>query len=152
MNYTGLSIEDKGDWMRMASSLWHEETNESLEKVFNDLIGLSNYNGIICRSDSGEAAGFIYLTIRSDYVEGSSSSPVAYIEGIYVEPQHRKKGVARKLTLIAEEWAVSRGCQEIGSDAYLDNSESRLFHRAIGFAESEPVVHFIKPIKNAAQK
>ena len=33
--------------------------------------------------------GFAQCTLRNDYVEGSSSSPVGYLEGIYVKDEYR---------------------------------------------------------------
>jgi aminoglycoside 6'-N-acetyltransferase I len=147
MNIRSIAIEDFIDWLTMASALWPEESEADLSKLFNELLSLEHYKAFIVRSDSGEAAAFIYLSLRSDYVEGSSTSPVGYIEGIYVKPAFRDQGVARKLAEIGEEWAREIGCSEMASDAYWDNTESREFHKHIGFAETERLVHFIKPIK-----
>jgi aminoglycoside 6'-N-acetyltransferase I len=43
----------------------------------------------------GRAAGFVEATLRTDYVNGCETSPVVFLEGIYVEPWARRQGVAR---------------------------------------------------------
>ncbi len=44
--------------------------------------------------DEGDACGFAQCQLRRDYVEGTSSSPVGYLEGIYVDEARRHRGHA----------------------------------------------------------
>ena len=39
-------------------------------------------------------AGFAQCQLRHDYVEGTDSSPVGYLEGIFVTERYRHKGIA----------------------------------------------------------
>lgn len=149
IQYLPFCSSDQTDWLEMGAALWPDHTVYDLEQVFNDLLTLEHYRGYMCRLGSGEAVGFIFLSLRRDYVEGSSSSPVGYIEGIYVKPTYRGQGIAKKLSDIGEQWSLEHGCKEMASDAYWDNHESREFHKHIGYEETERLVHFIKPIKNA---
>lgn len=96
---------------------------------------------------SGNALGFAEVALRSDYVNGTNSSPVAFLEGIYVVPQARRQGIARKLVAEAERWAISMGCGEFASDALLENTRSHAMHVALGFKESERVVFFKKALR-----
>ena len=89
--------------------------------------------------------GFIYMALR-DWAEGTNSTPVGYIEGIYVEPQYRRRIVGRSLVKAGEEWSRKKGCKEIASDAVIDNLSSQKFHRAIGFSEVSTIVCFRKSI------
>lgn len=91
-------------------------------------------------------AGFIQLALRSDYVEGTATSPVLYLEGLYVEPAYRKLGVARMLVRSAEAWGLQRGCVEMASDAELHNKTSIDFHVSAGFREVNRVVCFVKSL------
>jgi aminoglycoside 6'-N-acetyltransferase I len=95
---------------------------------------------------NNEIIGFIFLSIRTEYVEGSSISPVGYIEGIYVREKFRKKGIGRRLYEKAKLWLQSKGIQEIGSDTEIDNQTSILFHKRLGFEEASQNIHFIKQI------
>jgi aminoglycoside 6'-N-acetyltransferase I len=103
---------------------------------------------LICKTDEGIAAGFANISIRKDYVEGSNSSPVGYIEGIYVKPEFRKQGIAKNFVEMAEDWSRDRGCKELGSDTEIENVESQKFHRRIGFTRESTIMHFIKAIEN----
>lgn len=90
--------------------------------------------------------GFIYMSIRNDYVEGSSSSPVGYLEGIYIKPDYRHKGIGKQLVTKGEEWAKSKACKEIASDILYDNTDSYNFHTKVGFKEVNRLICFIKDI------
>ena len=94
--------------------------------------------------DNDEVAGFAEASLRRDYVNGCETSPVAFLEGIYVRPGQRRQGVARELVAAAEQWGRERGCGEFASDALLDNHASHRFHAAAGFEETERVVYFRK--------
>lgn len=90
--------------------------------------------------------GFIQISIRTDYVNGSTNSPVGFIEGIFVDENYRKKGIARKLVDRAVSYFKNEGIKEIASDVLIDNIDSQNFHKSIGFEEIERVVCYIKRI------
>ena len=90
----------------------------------------------------GEAVGLVEASVRADYVNGAESSPVAFLEGIYVVPEARRKGVAAALVAAVTRWALDVGCRELASDALLENQASHAVHRALGFQETERVVFF----------
>jgi aminoglycoside 6'-N-acetyltransferase I len=92
--------------------------------------------------DEGSPVGLAEAALRSDYVNGTETSPVAFLEGLYVVPAERGKGIARSLVRETMRWARERGCAELASDALLDNTTSHAVHRALGFQETERVVFF----------
>ena len=61
--------------------------------------------------------GFIEGSIRADYVNGTVTSPVGFVEGVYVAPPWRRQGVARQLFAAVGNWSRSCGCQELASDS-----------------------------------
>jgi aminoglycoside 6'-N-acetyltransferase I len=71
---------------------------------------------------------------------------VAFLEGVYVLPANRGQGIARQLVAGVQEWAEERGCTELASDALLNNHGSHAMHKALGFAETERVVYYSKPL------
>lgn len=90
--------------------------------------------------------GFINLSIRVDYVEGSNSTPVGYVEGIYVMDGYRKQGIATKLLKQGEVWAKDHGCTQMASDIEIPNAISYDFHLSVGFQEANRIICFIKDI------
>jgi aminoglycoside 6'-N-acetyltransferase I len=99
----------------------------------------------VAEADDG-IAGFAEVSLRSDYVNGCETSPVAFLEGIYVRPEHRRHGLGRALVAAAEQWARDHGCSELGSDALLANHLSHRFHGGAGFEETGRVVYFRKAL------
>jgi len=51
----------------------------------------------------GTACGLCEAALRRDYVNSCSTTPAAFLEGIYVTPDHRRRDIARALiqTMIA---------------------------------------------------
>jgi aminoglycoside 6'-N-acetyltransferase I len=96
------------------------------------------------------AAGFAEASIRNDYVNGTSGSPVAFLEGLYVAPAYRRQGVARTLVAAIERWTLARGCAELASDSAATNVDAHAVHRALGFVETERVVYFCKALRREA--
>lgn len=140
-----ISERDLSEWINMMLELWDENTYEALKAEHIELINDSKNGNFICY-EGDKAIGFINMSIRNDYVEGSNSSPVGYVEGIYVKPEHRRSGVARELINCGVQWAKNLGCSQIGSDCPIDNTLSCKFHRGLGFDEAERIVCFIKDI------
>ena len=104
------------------------------------------YAQFIAYAASGQPQGLVEVALRSDYVNGTESSPVGFLEGLYVDRAFRQQGIAALLVKTAELWAREQGCTEMASDALLDNTASQALHAALGFEETERVVYFRKPL------
>ncbi|NNF32463.1 MAG: GNAT family N-acetyltransferase [Saprospiraceae bacterium] len=91
--------------------------------------------------------GFAYMAMRKDFVEGTSTTPVAYLEGIYIREPFRQMGYAQKLLHHCEEWSRTHGATEMGSDTDIINAVSQQFHLATGFKEVNRIVCFAKKLK-----
>ncbi|THH35599.1 aminoglycoside 6'-N-acetyltransferase [Neolewinella litorea] len=129
----------------MAVALWPETSYAGELAAARDILADPYQDQLIALA--GEAAiGFVQLSLRTDYVEGATSLPVAYIEGVYVSPAWRGRGVGRALVQHAEIWGREKGCTEIASDTEWTNRDSIAFHGAAGFREVKRVVCFVKSI------
>ncbi len=96
--------------------------------------------------DGDEGVGFAQCQLRHDYVEGCATSPVGFLEGIYVEEGHRHTGVAKNLLRACEDWARSTGCSEFASDCEIDNDASLAWHLHAGFEEMGRTIWFAKKL------
>ena len=79
-------------------------------------------------------------------MEGTETSPVGYLEGIYVKETDRRQGIACALLDACKEWAKAQGCTEFASDCELTNTESQAFHRAAGFSEANRIVAYVRKL------
>ncbi len=146
MRIINAQQQDLNDWQHLALKLWPDYSNEEMRFILSKILDSSTEDGFLVRDANDKAIAFMNLSLRFDYVPGAVRSPVAYVEGIYVEEEYRNKGMGRCLIHYAEQWALKKNCFELASDALLENIESHNFHEKVGFKEVERVVTYIKPI------
>lgn len=130
---------------RLAQQLWPNHEPSEFEEEFAQLLSDPDA-ALFLACDGDTVVGFAQCQLRHDYVEGTDSSPVGYLEGIFVTQAHRRKGYARLLLAACEVWAREKGCKEFASDCELDNSESLHFHQKVGFLEANRIICFAKKI------
>ncbi|MCB9296392.1 MAG: GNAT family N-acetyltransferase [Lewinellaceae bacterium] len=143
---TTLAEETLPALARLALELWPECRYEEEYRNAERLLRSPHDAVFLARAPDGACIAFIQLSLRHDYVEGTDSSPVGYVEGIYVQPGHRRTGIARRLVQAGEAWCREHGCAEMASDAEIDNLGSQAFHEGIGFEEVNRVVCYRKRI------
>ena len=129
----------------LACQLWPHHTVEEMHLEFADVIAKPDAAFFLAYAEE-TAVGFAQCQLRHDYVEGTDSSPVGYLEGIYVADGYRKRGVAKALLSACESWAKEKGCTEFASDCELDNVQSLKFHLNVGFEEANRIICFTKKI------
>jgi aminoglycoside 6'-N-acetyltransferase I len=137
-----LDENDRAHWAAMRHALWPDGSLEEHGKDIGRVLAGGDYWGFVAMLE-GQAVGFAEIAIRK-YANGCESMPVPFLEGIWVNPQHRRRGISRSLVAHVEEFVRARGFREIGSDALLDNRASHAAHAGWGFAETERVVYFRK--------
>ena len=141
------TLLDHNGWLPLRAALWPDSAADSDHDKQTILSAPQRYLVLVFTDENENALGFAEASIRTDYVNGTSSSPVAFLEGLYVQPASRGEGVARKLVAGVEQWAEEMGCTELASDALLENQVSHAMHEALGFEETERVVYFLKRLK-----
>ena len=136
------------DWLAMRLALWPEASSAEHLLGMGDALARGHYVRL-ARDARGVAVGFVEASKRVDYVNGTGTSPVTFLEGIYVAPDSPRQGVARMLVQAVMEWGRSQGCRELASDSLVANAEAHAAHRALGFEETERVVYFRMPLPTA---
>ena len=129
----------------LACQLWPDHMVEEMHSEFADTIAKPDAVFFLAYAEE-TAVGFAQCQLRHDYVEGTDSSPVGYLEGIYVADDYRKQGLARELLAACENWAKEKGCTEFASDCELNNTQSLQFHLNVGFEEANRMICFTKKI------
>ena len=129
----------------LALMLWPDNSYEKLFDDFYDFLKDENC-AIFLVKDNDTYIGFAQCQLRFDYVEGTNSSPVGYLEGVYIVPDCRHMGRGRMLVSECEQWSKAKGCTEFASDVELNNVDSYQFHIKLGFREENRVICFVKNI------
>jgi aminoglycoside 6'-N-acetyltransferase I len=134
---------DREDWLRLRFALWPDSLHGHATEI--DEHFAQRPDGVEClvAEIDGVIVGFAEVGLRA-YAEACSTSPVGYLEGIYVIDGERGRGVGRALVAAGEQWARAKGCTEMASDRELANEASGLFHEALGYEEVERIVCFRK--------
>ena len=129
----------------LALQLW---PNNAVDKMYYDLgkIMTGGESVFFLAYEEEKAVGYAQCQLRHDYVEGTETSPVGYLEGIYVKEYAREQGFASRLMKACEDWARVQGCMEFASDCELDNEESLAFHLKLGFKEANRIICFTKTL------
>ena len=138
-------IKDLPILAELTCQLWSDHTVEEMQAEFAEIITKNDAAFFLAYAEE-TAIGFAQCQLRYDYVEGTDSSPVGYLEGIYVAEEYRKHGIARELLSACESWAKSKGCTEFASDCELSNVESLQFHLNVGFEEANRIICFTKKL------
>jgi aminoglycoside 6'-N-acetyltransferase I len=138
------SHSDRAEWLRMRQALWPNPDSDAQLADMDEWLATPGTTVIVVpRVGDGGLAGFAEVGPRS-VAESCSTSPVAFLEGWYVDPDLRRQGVGTALVRAAEDWARSRGFKEFASDVQLANTDSQRAHAAVGFVEVERLVAYLK--------
>ena len=133
-------------WAALRHALWDEvSADEHRAEAEEQLAETARLYNLVAL-DGDAVVGFAEAALRHDYVNGCETSPVVFLEGIYVSEAARGSGLARRLCDAVAEWGRAQGCSEFASDALEEDVDSHAFHRAAGFAETERVVYFRREI------
>ena len=132
-------------WLAQRLLLWPED--DAAAHLRGMAVALARGDFVrLAASAQGSVLGFAEAALRRDNVNGTTSSPVAFLEGPFVTDGARRQGIARALVDAVAAWAVGAGCRELASDSLLDNTAAHAAHHALGFSETERVVYFLRPL------
>lgn len=129
----------------LASLLWRGSSAEELADEFQALLSAGGARIFLLYEDC-TPIGFAQCQLRHDYVEGTETSPVGYLEGVFVKEGRRRRGYGRALLSACESWAKDQGCREFASDCGIENGGSFHFHQAAGFSEAGRIICFTKKL------
>ncbi len=126
----------------LAARMWEHDPEELVQGFAEAAAG--GEGAVFIAEEDGRAVGFAQCALRHDYVEGTETSPVGYLEGVYVDEACRRRGYAAQLLSACENWAKEKGCREFASDCELTNTDSLQFHLSLGFTEANRIICFTK--------
>ena len=136
---------DLAEWRRMRTALWPDQTEADMTAWLARPDATVLVAERTAERTTGHLSGFAEVGERS-HADGCDSSPVAYLEGWYVDPDERRHSIGAALIRAVEAWARSRHYTELASDTWLDNDASQRAHERLGFVETDRVVLYRKAL------
>jgi aminoglycoside 6'-N-acetyltransferase I len=147
-----VEAPDASEWLRMRAALWPDANTDQEKDAIQGFLAnpgrpaLPTLQAVfVCQRPAGGLCGFVEVGIRP-YADGCETMNVGYLEGWYVDPDWRSRGVGRALVAAAEAWARGQGCREMASDTELDNTASQAAHLRLGYVEADRIVQFYKKL------
>ena len=138
--------DEVAEWFRLRKLLWDESSDAEHKAEMLDIYEHKDTQLVlVAQLDDGRLVGFLEASIRP-FVEDCHTDHVGYLEGWFVEEDYRRYGVGRKLVRSAENWARSKGCEEMASDSEIGNDLSLKAHLNLGYEETSRLVHLRKDL------
>jgi aminoglycoside 6'-N-acetyltransferase I len=145
-NVRPIQERDFPEWLRLRKLLWDQSTDEEHQDEMIDILEHPETQLVlVAETANGRLAGFLEASIRP-FVEDCHTDQVGYLEGWFVERDFRRRGIGRRLVKAAEDWARSKGCEEMASDSEIGNELSLLTHLKFGYEETSRLVHLRKDL------
>ena len=110
MEIIRAGMQEAGRAAALAQLLWPGHAQAELEQELAGYLQGPEGAVFLARED-GADVGFAQCGLRRDYVEGTHTSPVGYLEGVFVQEEYRGRGVATALLRACEAWAGKRLCR-----------------------------------------
>ena len=146
MSIVNADITNINKVVELGILLFPHETFDKLFDLYKKILTSDN-EFLLLYKKGNVFAGYLHLSIRNDYVNGTDTSPVAFIEAIYVLPDYRRQGIGKEFIGHAEMFARKHGISQLASDCFIDNHLSEVFHKNCGFIEKERVICFVKNVE-----
>jgi aminoglycoside 6'-N-acetyltransferase I len=108
---------DASAWLALRIDLWPGGASDHLSEIAAFFQGaLQEPQAVLLVENSAAViVAFAELAVRTDLI-GQSGEAVGYVEGLYVRPEFRQQGIARKLLHASRQWARDRKCTAFASD------------------------------------
>jgi aminoglycoside 6'-N-acetyltransferase I len=109
--------QDAEVWLNLRCELWPEGAEDHESEIAEFFKGsLREPLAVLVAVDAGgDIVGFAELSIRRD-VPSLEGLDTGFIEGLYVTPKARLRGIARALIRASRDWARNENCLGLASD------------------------------------
>lgn len=138
--------KDRQEWLRLRCALWPDHKADELAKDIPEMLRRMDAEPVfVARMQDGGLCGMIEAGTRP-HAPGCSTEQIGYIEGWYVDPEYRRRGVGRALVEAVESWAREKGCTEMASDTTDRYPLSPAAHQCLGYQPVKHVIHYRKSL------
>ena len=99
---------------------------------YGSKIGLNGHKLLLIEEDDGQIVGFLYGFLC--HVPGIWRSPVAFLDALFIEVQHRRKGYASRLIAAFRAYARENGACRIELKVVAGNDPAVKLYQKLSFS------------------
>ena len=109
--------DDASSWLALRCELWPDGAADHGPEIASFFAGTLPEPAavLVALLPSGEMIGIAELSIRTD-LPGMEGRRTGYVEGLYLRPEFRGRGIARQLLQASRRWARDEKCATFASD------------------------------------
>ncbi|UJR81609.1 GNAT family N-acetyltransferase [Sandaracinus amylolyticus] len=131
MQIRGITKTDYDHVVSVLDRWWGGPSREQAHPIFFYELG----EHALIADDEGEVIGFLLGFLAPS--AGGDVPHTAYVHLVGIHPEHRRRGVGKRLYEVFVERARQAGAQRVKAITNVGNEGSIEFHRALGFAVVE---------------
>jgi ribosomal protein S18 acetylase RimI-like enzyme len=130
--------DDEASLLRMMRELAEQEPGAYyfdepvVRRVLGEFLAALNLGRVWIFSEGAAPAGYIVLTLGYSFEYHGRD---AFVDELYVEPQYRRRGIARQALRFVEEQARKMGVQAIHLEVDHGNDPARELYRGSGYED-----------------
>jgi aminoglycoside 6'-N-acetyltransferase I len=131
---------DTAAWVKLRTALWPDGAEDHPREVAQFFAGMIDEPNaaFIVENPAGKPIAILELSIRED-VQGLEGKRAGYVEGLYVIPELRHRGIAADLLHTSLNWARENQCVAFASD----RAERMVVYRRFA-------VHTVRPRRSSS--
>ena len=145
MNIRAVGQFDSESWLKLRQLLFSSKSQSEHMLDIQHYFYYPEFKQAFVAEANRKVVGLIEIVLRDSF-EGSTLSPVAFVEAWYVDSAFRQQGLGKKLMMAAEHWAKSKGCKQIGSSALAEPNYIKLAYENTGFRNVVSLNHYVKTL------
>ena len=146
MKLIAISHHDLPHWRQFRNAIYPLLSDEFNTEEMRNILLSDLWHCWFIENADGERIGLVELSLRN-IVDGCLSSPVPYLEGLYLTEATRGKGFGTEVIDIIKTWCVQQGYTELATDAELTNVRAQHFYEKIGFEKVDRIVEYRLEVK-----
>lgn len=141
MKLSPITKDEFSLWSKYRSEIYPLLSREYDLKEMGFIYSSDVWRCWFIESMDGERIGLVELSLRN-VVDGCLSSPVPYLEGLYLVESERGKGLGARVIELLKRWCHENGYSELATDTELSNLRAQEFYEKLGFVLVDRVVEY----------
>jgi len=141
MELVTITENDFPEWKTFRQALYKDLDDAQNDLEVRQMFTSDFWYCWLIKDHQGKSVGLIELASRN-IVDGCISSPVAYLEGLYLIPECRNGGMGKEIIKRIMSWCTEKGYSELATDTELGNTRAQSFYNSTGFKETDRIVQY----------